>query len=455
MKKITLLLALLLMIPLAGQAQQNRVSDKELVSVLWAMGQMYPDGFTLSLDSLRQPTKGLAVSYLATQNSFDKKSLPAVIKHAHEHNNIVGGWYDPVEDKYYFDSTIIFPEDSLTAALAFARENQQHTVYDLGRQINIRSNYEQKDIRIILDCDMGSSTDDLFALMMLYRYMDMKRCNLLGVIVDRMGKANADIVDVLNNYYGYPDIPVGLETKGVPDPKVWITYHNLPYARTTDAIPMFKRSIGDNGTYMESYKLYRKLLSEQPDKSVTIASIGFVTSLARLLESGPDEYSPLNGVELVRSKVKAIYAMGGVFGDAVEPDYNFKQAIDFSLKFFELLPKDVDMIFSPGEVGDPLDYRPELVISDMNWTDFHPIKWTYQFLNCNTGQKMWDPQAVIQAVEGDDFYQLSERGWVTLTPNGETIFTPDPKGNARYQRPGDPVWCDMVLKYIRLMAIQH
>ena len=44
---------------------------------------------------------------------------------------------------------------------------------------------------------------------------------------------------------------------------------------------------------------------------------------------------------------------------------------------------------------------------------------------------------------------------MTLTPKAETIFTPDPKGNARYQRPGDPVWCDMVLKYIRLMSIQH
>ena len=268
-------------------------------------------------------------------------------------------------------------------------------------------------------------------------------------------KANADIVDAMNLYYGYPDIPIGLETKGVENPPVWIPYHNLAYARTIDSELMFRRSIGDQGHYMESYKLYRKLLSEQPDHSVKIASIGFVTSLARLLESGPDEYSPLSGVELVRRKVKTIYAMGGVFGKAVEPDYNFLQAIDFSLKFFELLPKEVDIVFSPGEVGDPLDYRPEQVIADLSWTDCHPIKWTYQFLNCDTGQKMWDPQAVINAVEGDDLYKLSPRGWVTLTPAGETLFTPDPKGNARYQYPGDPVWCDLVLKYIRLMAIQH
>jgi hypothetical protein len=68
---------------------------------------------------------------------------------------------------------------------------------------------------------------------------------------------------------------------------------------------------------------------------------------------------------------------------------------------------------------------------------------------------MWDPQAVIHAVEGDEFYKLSERGWVTLTPRGETLFKPDPNGNARYQYPGDANWCETVLKYIRLMAIQH
>ena len=454
MKRFALLLALLLILPYTGQAQPQ-ISDKDLVNVIWAMGQMYPDGFTLDINTLKQPTKGISVSYAATQNSFDKKSLPAVIKHAHAHNDIVGGWYDPDTGQYYFDSSRIFPEDSLAAALAFARENGQHAVYDLGKQISIRSNYEQKVVRIILDCDMGSSTDDLFALMMLHRYMDMQRCQLIGVVVDRMGRANADIVDVLDTYYGHPDIPIGLETQGQADTHVWIPYHNLAYARTREGQPMFQRTIGDNGNYMEGYKLYRKLLSEQPDRSVTIASIGLVTSLARLLQSGPDEYSPLNGVELVRAKVKEIYAMGGVFGKAVEPDYNFLQAIDFSMKFFELLPKEVDVVFSPGEVGDPLDYRPELVIADLYWTDHHPIKWTYQFLNCNTGQKMWDPQAIINAVEGDDFYKLSPRGWVTLTPNGETLFTTDPKGNCRYQYPGDPVWCDTVLKYIRLMAIQH
>ena len=438
------------------KSKSYRLSDKDLANVIYVMGQMYPQGFTLDLNTMRQPTEGLMVSYKETQNSFDRKSIKKVIKHARAHENLVGGWYDSEKGDYYFDSNRPFPEDSLAAALAFARENEQQIVYSTAFGISVKSNYEQKDLRIIFDCDMGSSTDDLFALMMLYRYMDMKRCTLLGVVVDRMNRANADAVDVMNNYYGYPNIPIGLEQKGVAAPRVFIPYHNMAYARDTDANLLFKRTVGDNGTYMDGYKLYRKLLSEQPDKSVTIVSVGFVTSLSRLLQSGPDEFSPLNGVELVQQKVKDIYAMGGVFGDSFEHDYNFTAAIDFSLKFFELLPKDIDIVFSPGEVGDPLYYSAKQIIADLNWTDVHPIKWIYQYLVEDKFQKMWDPLAVINAVEGDDaIFKISERGWITLTPTGETIFSPDPKGNARYQLPGDSDWSDKLLKYIRLMAIQH
>jgi len=276
MKRLLIFLAALTFAVPAFSQQQ--VSDKDLATAVWVIGQTMPEGFTLDLSTMTYPKDGLYVSYKETQNSFDRKSLPAVIKHAHAHENIVGGWRDPDTGLYYFDSNRKFAEDQLAAAVEFARENGQHTVYDAKLDINVKSNYEQEDIRVILDCDMGSSTDDLFALMMLYRYMDMKRCTLLGVIVDRMDRANADAVDVMNNYYGYPDIPIGLEKAGVEAPHVYIPYHNMAYARSVDAEPLFKRSIGDDGEYMDGYKLYRKILAQQPDKSVTIASIGFVTS---------------------------------------------------------------------------------------------------------------------------------------------------------------------------------
>lgn len=309
--------------------------------------------------------------------------------------------------------------------------------------------------RIILDVDIPSSTDDLFALQMLYHYVDKGMCNLLGVIVDREGESGAEIVDIFNTYYGYPKVPIGLIKKGIENPQVWIDYSPLPEHKMTDGQPMFQRTLNDYASLPDGWKLYRRLLSMQPDHSVSICSVGFVTSLAQLLQSGADEYSPLDGVELVKKKVKAIYVMGGVFGQAVEPDFNFGQGIDFAQTFFQLWPKEVDMLFSPGEVGDGVEYPLEQVLDDYAWDTNHPIRQVYQHYNCNTGQKMWDLMAVIHAVEGDAMFALSERGHVVITPQAETIFTPSSIGNCRFQLPGSSEWNSKMLEKIREMSRQE
>ena len=294
---------------------------------------------------------------------------------------------------------------------------------------------------VIFDTDIGSSTDDLFALEMLYRYDEQHLCRLLGVVVDREGEANADFADVMNTYFGHPNIPIGLVRDGIKNPKVWIDYAHVAYMTEEDgSTPMFQRIINQPGMCPDGYQLYRRLLSQQPDHSVSIVATGFVTCLAQLLQSEADEYSALSGVELVRKKVKCIYLQGGVFGDAEEPDFNFAQGITFAQTFFELWPKEVDMVLSPMEVGHAVEYTPEQVIADVSWTDRHPIKQEYMTCDCNTGQRMWDPMCVIQAVEGDALFSLSERGTISITPQALTIFTPSATGNVRYQLPGNAQW---------------
>jgi inosine-uridine nucleoside N-ribohydrolase len=45
----------------------------------------------------------------------------------------------------------------------------------------------------------------------------------------------------------------------------------------------------------DAVDLYRELLAEADDLSVTIAAIGFATNLAGLVESAPDSHSSLTG----------------------------------------------------------------------------------------------------------------------------------------------------------------
>ena len=307
---------------------------------------------------------------------------------------------------------------------------------------------------IILDADIGSSTDDLFALQNLYDCHKENKCNLIGVVVDRMGENNAAIVDVMNTYFGLGDTPIGLERNGAKNPKVWIDYAELPADTNEDGTLMFKHSIDDYSKLLDGYKLYRKLLAGNPDHSVTIVSTGFVTSLAHLLKSEADEYSDLSGVELVKAKVKGLYIMGGDFGESVETDYNFRQALDFSIEFFKLWPTEVPRVFSPGEVGDDIDYPPEQVIEDISWTDVHPIKQVYMHNDCGTGQRMWDVLAVLNAVYGDSLFHISDKGRITYADD-RTYFTKDPEGNDRYQFKGDAKWNADMLQRIRKVNMKH
>ena len=312
---------------------------------------------------------------------------------------------------------------------------------------------------VILDTDIGSSTDDLFALEMLHYYQQQGRCKLLGVVVDREGEDCAACVDVMNTYFGRreqtdviltkSDVPIGLVRYGIKTPKVWIDYKALPTYTKGDGTPMFARSVDDYSALPDGWQLYRRLLAAQPDHSVSICSIGFTTCLAQLLETVGDAYSPLSGVELVRRKVKCLYIQGGSFGLSPEPDFNFLQGIGFAKSFFQLWPSDIDIIFDPMETGDGIEYLPEQVISDVSWTDCHPIKQVYMTCNCNTGQMMWDPLTVINAVEGDELFTLSERGTVVLNDNGMVIFTPSATGNSRVQMPGDDAWRSAMLEIIR------
>ena len=302
---------------------------------------------------------------------------------------------------------------------------------------------------VILDTDIGSSTDDLFALEMLHYYEQQGRCKLLGVVVDREGEDCAACADVMDTYFNNGDVPIGLVREGVRHPAIWINYKALPDFTKADGTPMFARSIDDYSALPDGWQLYRRLLAAQPDHSVSICSIGFTSCLAQLLESVGDAYSPLSGVELVRRKVKCLYIQGGSFGQSPEPDYNFLQALDFAKTFFRLWPSDVDIIFDPMETGNGIEYLPEQVIADISWTDEHPIKQVYMTCNCNTGQMMWDPLTVINAVEGDDLFTLTERGTVVLNDDGTVIFTPSATGNSRFQMPGDDAWRSAMLEIIR------
>jgi len=107
---------------------------------VWNYSISHPDGFTINLRTMTEPAEGIAVAYAATQGCHSRKALDYVVSHAMSHRGYVGGWLDTTDSLYYFDSTRLFPEDSLDAAKRFGLENGQIAIFLIsqGKEIRLR-----------------------------------------------------------------------------------------------------------------------------------------------------------------------------------------------------------------------------------------------------------------------------------------------------------------------------
>jgi len=135
---------LLLLSLLQSCGTPRRLSKASLADAVWTFSQTHPDGFTLDIRTLTEPTEGISVAYAATQNSHGREALDAVVSHATAHEGFVGGWLDTSDSLYYFDSVRLFPEDSLEAAVNFGEANLQKAIYKLstGEEIILKEDVE-------------------------------------------------------------------------------------------------------------------------------------------------------------------------------------------------------------------------------------------------------------------------------------------------------------------------
>ena len=115
----------------------------------------------------------------------------------------------------------------------------------------------QNTTYIIYDTDIGSSTDDLFALGIIYYFANQEEFELIGGIVCRMGEEYVKLADLMNTYYGYGNIPMGVERNGVVEPNVYIPYAGIADIQNEDGTLMFKRSINDYSSLPDGWKLFR------------------------------------------------------------------------------------------------------------------------------------------------------------------------------------------------------
>lgn len=282
---------------------------------------------------------------------------------------------------------------------------------------------------VILDTDMGNDIDDAIALDMLFKYMDMGNIKLLGIMINKDYRYSPEYIDIMATWYGYPNIPIAVLKRGDSLRIDDNNYTKIVSELELNGEPMFERTIKDYNSLPQPVKLYRKLLSEQPDASVTIISIGFLTNLAKLLESQPDEFSSLNGKELVSKKVKLLSVMAGSFTPKPYAEYNILMDINSAQKVFSLWPTLI--VASPFELGDSIRYPGKSIKNDFTWAVNHPLVEGYKAYNPNSSydRSTWDLTSVLYVHNpGKVFFNKSNPGTISVDDKGYTNFVENKNG---------------------------
>jgi len=273
---------------------------------------------------------------------------------------------------------------------------------------------------IIFDTDIGTDVDDAGALAILHVLADRGEAEILATVSANQNRWCAPAIDVINTYYGRPDTPIGSSRTG-PGPEEW--YHQ--------SVSDYPHDLATSDDAPDAVALYRRVLAAQGDRSVTIVVVGWLTNMADLLNSKPDEYSPLSGTELVKAKVKKLVSMGGKWPNSPkeERDYNFhmdgpaahKVISDWPGKIvFTGLGRDVmngARLVAQGPKDNPVPafYR--------NFFAGHQV----------SERSSWDLIAVLYAVRGPSEYFTEVTGGKSLSQeDGSNRWIPGPPSNHAY-----------------------
>jgi inosine-uridine nucleoside N-ribohydrolase len=272
---------------------------------------------------------------------------------------------------------------------------------------------------------------------MLHALESRGECRLLAVTVSADHALAAPFVDAVNTFYGRGHIPIGVVGQG----GVALDSRYLGLAAEREEGPdgsrfRYPHDLTSGKQAPSATKVLRAALAGQPDGTVVVVQVGFSTNLARLLDSPPDELSPLPGQQLVQAKVKQLALMAGAFrpieGKPRYREYNVIKDIPSCREVAARWPSPV--VWSGYEVGAALPYPAVSIERDYAYVRDHPVAQAYiRYQPPPHNRPTWDLTSVLAAVRPDrGYFDASPPGTVIVEPDGVTRFEPDSAGRHRY-----------------------
>lgn len=299
-------------------------------------------------------------------------------------------------------------------------------------------------VPVIFESDMGNDIDDALALAMLYRYEQEGKVEILGVSNNKQSLHSLRYIDAINRWYGFGHIPIGTVQNGVEGEAESDSFAWKTMELKEDGQQVFYSGIERYDEVRSSVSLYREILSKQPDSTVVIISVGFLTNLHALLQSEPDQFSMLNGKDLVDKKVSRLVVMGGNLRQQDEKEFNIRTDVDAAQYVFDNWPGDV--YITPFEVGENLLFPAGPIEENLGYPTVNPLVEGYKlYIPMPYDRPTWDLTAVLFAAEEKaDYFRIQGRGKLIVNSDATTAFRYAADGNHRYLAMPTPEEADQI-----------
>jgi inosine-uridine nucleoside N-ribohydrolase len=280
---------------------------------------------------------------------------------------------------------------------------------------------QQQPVNIIFDSDMGPDYDDVGAIAILHALADKGEAHILATIASTRYDGVAGVMNVFNTYFRRPHVPIGIPKNGL-GLRDWQHWSDTLLAK-------YPHKIKNNDEVPDAVQVYRKVLASQPDHSVTIVTVGFLTNLSNLLNTNADEHSKLNGKELVARKVTLLVCMAGRFPSGYE--FNVMKDAKGSQNVYATWPTQV--ISSGFEIGAKILAGIPLIHNDAIKNS--PVKDVFRISipmakEDSLGRKSWDETAVLVAIKGYSPFYTLHHGRMIVADDGKNAWDDNGNGQA-------------------------
>jgi mono/diheme cytochrome c family protein len=286
-------------------------------------------------------------------------------------------------------------------------------------------------VGVMFDSSLDGEIDQILALALLFGFEGRRQVRVSSVSTSRFNLNNAAFLDLVARFYNGEAgdsvvnraIPIGMAASGGQTEDVPPMLSAALSKVGLDGKPAYARGVSKLNDTADPVALMRNALSAQVDQNGAIVLAGLPSNVLSLLAL-PD------GKVWIARKARVLAVAGGRFGNGPSDPVIRADVAGFR----KLLAEWPGAVVLAGlELNDAMPF-PGASLDSLSWAPNHPVVDAYRaFKTMPYDAPSRALAAILHAVSpGEQYFDLSEPGTITILDAGTTTFAPSPGGRHRY-----------------------